>query len=304
MEDKFKRYLNIKKNNFVIFLFHGVVKKDLFKIRNYNKKHILQKNFISILQQLKKNGCILSLDEIYTSIKNKIPLPKNTYAITFDDGFENNYSIAAPILSDLNLSATFYFATDFVENNAMSWIDKLEYCLEVKKKGEVYIPWMQKKVGFDTNKSKINLLENIRTFVKNDLNFNIENFVTNFFSDCKIRVISQLDSSIDKKINWSQVRNLNKSSLFTIGGHSHNHLSFGSLDQAKSNFQLNKSFKLFKDKLNIDINHYSYPEGQKKDYNETLISKLKYKGIKLCPTAIPGVNNFKTDFFNLRRVMI
>ena len=304
MEDKFKRYLNIKKNNFVIFLFHGVVKKDLFKIRNYNKKHILQKNFISILQQLKKNGCILSLDEIYTSIKNKIPLPKNTYAITFDDGFENNYSIAAPILSDLNLSATFYFATDFVENNAMSWIDKLEYCLEVKKKGEVYIPWMQKKVGFDTNKSKINLLENIRTFVKNDLNFNIENFVTNFFSDCKIRVISQLDSSIDKKINWSQVRNLNKSSLFTIGGHSHNHLSFGSLDQVKSNFQLNKSFKLFKDKLNIDINHYSYPEGQKKDYNETLISKLKYKGIKLCPTAIPGVNNFKTDFFNLRRVMI
>jgi len=304
MEDKFKRYLNIKKNNFVIFLFHGVIKKDLFKIRNYNKKHILQKNFISILKQLKKNGCILSLDEIYTSIKNKISLPKNTYAITFDDGFENNYSIAAPILSDLNLSATFYFATDFVENNAMSWIDKLEYCLEVKKKGEVYIPWMQKKVAFDTNKSKINLLENIRTFVKNDLNFNIENFVTNFFSDCRIRVISQLDSSIDKKINWSQVRNLNKSSLFTIGGHSHNHLSFGSLDQVKSDFQLNKSFKLFKDKLNIDINHYSYPEGQKKDYNETLISKLKYKGIKLCPTAIPGVNNFKTDFFNLRRVMI
>ena len=46
----------------------------------------------------------------------------------------NNYSIAAPILNDLKIPATFYFSTDFVENNTMSWIDKIEYCFEKDKK--------------------------------------------------------------------------------------------------------------------------------------------------------------------------
>ena len=48
MEDKIKKYINIPKNNFVIFLFHGVINKNLFKVRNYNKKHILKKQFIKI----------------------------------------------------------------------------------------------------------------------------------------------------------------------------------------------------------------------------------------------------------------
>jgi hypothetical protein len=47
-------FFPIKKNNFLIFLFHGVIKKNLFSIRNYNNKHILEKKFIKILSFLKK----------------------------------------------------------------------------------------------------------------------------------------------------------------------------------------------------------------------------------------------------------
>jgi hypothetical protein len=168
MEYRIKKYVNIPKNNFVIFLFHGVIEKNLFEVRNYTRKHILKKEFLKILKLLKKKGNILSLDEIFYCIKNNINLPRNAYAITFDDGFENNYSLAAPILDDLNLPSTFYFSTDFIENNSMSWIDKIEYCVELKKKGEVYIPWLKRKISFDSKKSKIILLDNIRYFVKNN----------------------------------------------------------------------------------------------------------------------------------------
>jgi len=53
MEIKLKKYLNIPQNHFVIFLFHGVIEKNLYEIRNYNKKHILKKNFINIFINLK-----------------------------------------------------------------------------------------------------------------------------------------------------------------------------------------------------------------------------------------------------------
>ena len=73
------------------------------------------------------------MDEISDIIKHKKDLPKNSFAITFDDGFENNYKIAAPILKKYNLKSTFYFSTELVENNSMSWIDKVEYAFEKSK---------------------------------------------------------------------------------------------------------------------------------------------------------------------------
>jgi peptidoglycan/xylan/chitin deacetylase (PgdA/CDA1 family) len=304
MDDKIKKYLDIPKNNFVIFLFHGVIEKNLFEIRNYNKKHILKKEFFKILRLLKKKGNILSLDEIFYCIKNHINLPKNTYAITFDDGFENNYLLAAPILDELNAPSTFYFSTDFIENNTMSWIDKVEYCIELKKKGKVYIPWLKERIHFDTLKSKINLLNNIRYFVKNSFGFDIKSFVNLFFEECNIKIIHHSNTILDKKISWKQTNILNKHHLFNIGGHSHEHLSLGLLRKENSIYQIKKSFRLFKERINLDLEHYSYPEGRKIDYNKSIVSLLKSKGIKLCPTAIEGKNNFNTDLFNLKRILI
>jgi peptidoglycan/xylan/chitin deacetylase (PgdA/CDA1 family) len=116
MEYRIKKYFNMPKI-ILLFFFHGFIEKNLFEVRNYTRKNILKKEFLKILKLLMKKGNILSLDEILYSIKNNINLPRNAYAITFDDGFENKYSLAAPILDDLNLPSTFYFSTDFIEIN-------------------------------------------------------------------------------------------------------------------------------------------------------------------------------------------
>jgi hypothetical protein len=114
-------------------------------------------------------------------------------------------------LDDLNLPTTFYFSTDFVDNNAMSWIDKLEYCLETKKRGTVYIPWLKKKVMFATVSSKINLLKQIRFFVKNNLKFNIDNFVESFFDDCKMKKVSKIFKNLVFETVFEKVSKVSKS---------------------------------------------------------------------------------------------
>ncbi len=294
----------MKNNEFKILLFHGVIKKKENKIRNYNNKHILEKKFYKNLKELKKKHVFLSIDEICFYIKNRINLPKNSLSISFDDGFENNYSVAAPILDELKIPATFYFSTDFIENNSISWIDKLEYCLENKKKGEVSLPWSNKKFNFNNIKSKIKLLNLIRKNVKNNFKIDVNDFVSSFFYQMKEKEPVSLNSSIDKKINWKKVKNLNENNLFTIGGHSHNHISLGSLSTKRINFEITKSFSLFKNRIKVNLKHYSYPEGQKIDFNTKIINKLKRKGVICCPTAIKGTNNLNSDLFKLKREMI
>ena len=145
---------HLNKNFYKIFLFHGVIKKNKYIVRNYTNKHILEKNFINRIKFFKKNYNILSLEEIFFNIKNKIPLPPNTCAITFDDGFENNYSVAIPILEKFEIPTTFYLSTDFINNNSMSWIDKIEYAFEKTKKSTIILPWSLKTLDINSKKKK------------------------------------------------------------------------------------------------------------------------------------------------------
>ena len=94
-----KKYSNyLKKKSVTIFLFHGVIDKNPFKIRNYTKKHLLEEEFEEVLDDLSSKGTCISLDEVYSLSKKKLDFKDYSYSITFDDGFYNNFKIAAPIL--------------------------------------------------------------------------------------------------------------------------------------------------------------------------------------------------------------
>ena len=299
-----KKFLE-KKNYYSIFLFHGVVKHENFSIRNYTKKHITDKKFDSILEYLKKRGNPISLEELVYHKKNNINLPKKSFIITFDDGFENNYSIAAPILDNKRLPCTFYFSTDFIENQNISWIDQIEICLEHTKKREIINPLDNKNFIIDTNEKKIKFLNILRKKLKKDFNYDLNNVVKNICLSSKINPYEFKNKELDKKISWAKVKKLKSSNLFTIGGHSHKHISLASISKKEAINQINKSFYLFKKRINLKLTHYSYPEGQKIDYNKNLIKILKNKGIISCPTAIKGHNNlFNDDLFHLKRIMI
>ena len=296
---------HLNKNFYKIFLFHGVIKKNKHIVRNYTNKHILEKNFINKIKFFKKNYNILSLEEIFFNIKNKIPLPPNTCAITFDDGFENNYSVAIPILEKFEIPTTFYLSTDFINNNSMSWIDKIEYAFEKTKKSTIILPWSLKTLDINSKKKKILVLDEIRKVLKHqNKNSIIEKVINNIFLQLEVKKINSLNSEIDKKISWSKVKKLIRSKLFTIGGHSHRHISLTSIPLIEAKIEIDTSIKLFKKNIGINLEHYSYPEGQKKDFNVDIKKYLKKRGIKICPAAITGFNNIRSDLFNLKRIPI
>jgi len=169
--------------------------------------------------------------------------------ITFDDGFENNYSIAAPILDDLKMFSTFYFSTDFIENNSMSWIDQIEHLVEntTLKKIILSIP---KKIEFDisTKKKKIIFLDYLRYIVKKDLSFDVSKLILLLSEKLKVKNITSSNSPIDKKISWKNIKKMQSNNLFSIGGHSHEHFSLSSFKNDGFKYQINKSKSLFKKK--------------------------------------------------------
>jgi len=67
---------------------------------------------------------VISLGEMVEMIKSGTRVPHKTVAITFDDGYRNNYLIGYPILRHYNFPATLFVITDFVGlDGYVTWED-------------------------------------------------------------------------------------------------------------------------------------------------------------------------------------
>ena len=90
----------------------------------------------------------------------------------------------------------------------------------------------------------------------------------------------------------------------SFGGHSHTHPILSFLASDDLNYELNMSISLMWQMAGIDSTHYSYPEGLAHCYSDVVIHELKQRGVRCCPTAMPGKNSLEADPFKLFRIMV
>lgn len=75
------------------------------------------------LQFLKKNHYnVLSLEELADLIRHKKKIPPRTIALTFDDGYEDNYTNALPVLKKYNLPVTIFLIVEEIgSHERLNW---------------------------------------------------------------------------------------------------------------------------------------------------------------------------------------
>lgn len=287
-----------------IFLFHGVVERSDYAVRNYTRKHLPLAEFRDLIASLKAAGQPLSMDQVLHHSLTGAPFPKRSFAITFDDGFRNNLTVAAPVLTEMQVPATFYVSTDLVESKAMSWIDRIELCLEATPRGTVRLPWRADPWVFDSAEGRKDLLRDIRRVVKSDPSIDVPALISGIYRDCGLTEVFTSDDPLDQKLSWAEVGELAASPLFIVGGHSHTHPILSFLSPEKLAYELDTSLDLLARKAGVPADHYSYPEGLAHCYSPEVIAALKQRGVRCCPTAEDGVNPPGTDPFLLKRIMV
>ena len=75
------------------------------------------------LQYLKDNGfTTISLDALADHFTKDKPLPAKSVILTFDDGWENQYTYAFPLLKKYNATATFFIFTNSIDfHHFLTW---------------------------------------------------------------------------------------------------------------------------------------------------------------------------------------
>ena len=300
--EDYRRHLS--RDRLAIFLLHGVIENGSWLFRNYNRKHLDAEYFRAFLKSLLSVGRPITMDDVILHHEEDRPYPPNAFAVTFDDGFWNNLSVAAPILTELGVPATFYVTSGFVEQNGMSWIDRIEECLESALPDAVRLPWKQKEDRIAGREDGIRVLEEVRRKVKGDPTVDVDGLIAEIARQCGREPPVNSASPLDRKLTWPEVRELASMPGFILAGHSHRHGILSFLAQDELEREIETSLSLMRERAGLRTRHYSYPEGLAHCFDERVIGALKDRGIVCCPTAMPGNNAPGDDLFRLRRILV
>ena len=80
---------------------------------------------------LRRHFTPVHLDDWLRSAKAGDPPPGRSLAITFDDGWRDNYDHAFPVLKAARMPATIFVVTDMVGSNYRFWPNRLAYILKI-----------------------------------------------------------------------------------------------------------------------------------------------------------------------------
>jgi len=85
---------------------------------------VTPENFSKQMEYIKKNGYeVITLDELVKGIQSNKHFKKNKVVITFDDGYQDNFKYAYPILTEFHYPATIFLITDYMgkEKGFLGW---------------------------------------------------------------------------------------------------------------------------------------------------------------------------------------
>lgn len=246
----------------IILMYHGVVPENE---RLFNTRHALLKDFEHQISYLKKQCNILSLDDFFAK---KFDPNKRNVAITFDDGYQNNFSYAKPILEKHMVPATFFITGLNKTSERILWADLVDIASRLGNIAPFELnthTFQQSDQGALVNETGSNIHEFIKQQhpnfeTKQDLFRQLEPY-TSFLKDTTYDPYWKLMSD-------EEIVETSKSAYITIGSHGfyHNNLGNIALDLAKK--ELLDSKEYLENLTQKDVNTLGYPDGS---YSRALV---------------------------------
>jgi peptidoglycan/xylan/chitin deacetylase (PgdA/CDA1 family) len=90
---------------------------------------VTQADFEAQMRYLLRHYRVVPLEDIATRVSLGQPLDDSMCAVTFDDGWRDNYTHAFPVLRALNVPATIFLATHFIDGHPWFWEERAKYVL-------------------------------------------------------------------------------------------------------------------------------------------------------------------------------
>jgi peptidoglycan/xylan/chitin deacetylase (PgdA/CDA1 family) len=224
-------------------------------------------------------------------------VPRNAVAITFDDGYRDVLTHAAPILARYHLPATVFLATGFIGTGETPWYDRLANALKATSASRVSMPFSDEVLPLETTEDRLRALSRLQGHLKGLPEVDSRKALDDLLDSLGG---GKPDREKNAFLRWDEVHAL-RGLGFRIGAHTVSHpiLSRLSLDRARA--EVIESKRAIEARCGIAPRAFAYPNGGEADYTPEVVELVQSAGFDCAVTTRFGLNTARTSPWELRR---
>jgi peptidoglycan/xylan/chitin deacetylase (PgdA/CDA1 family) len=216
------------------------------------------KTFENQMKFLAQHRQVISIEQLIQQLEKGEPIRRGTVVITFDDGYRNNFTIAAPILAKYNLPATIYLATGYIDTQQNQWIDTLYTAFRSASKHRLNLSSWE-----DQRLKEWNLAEQKQ---REQAYSEIADYLIEADTAERLDLLNEIDQQLAPTaypprltLTWDEVRQLQQQyPNITLGVHTSNHLDL-STHSEKTAQEMELSIEHMATATGIRPKHLSFP---------------------------------------------
>ena len=247
------------------------------------------------MELLASHACPLGLSEAAVRLRDGT-LPPRAVAVTFDDGYADNAEIAAPILREVGVPATFFVSTGFLDGGRM-WNDTVIESVRIAKGPAIDLRVMglgaRESVGGWTERRDV--ARRALAAIKHRPQIERQRLAD--------AVAEQVDAALPDALMMTgdQVRGLAEAG-FEIGAHTVSHPILRVLDEPQARTEVEESRRFLEKLTGRRVGLFAYPNGRRgEDYGERDVEIVRDAGFQAAVSTNRGAAHAASDLFQLPR---
>jgi peptidoglycan/xylan/chitin deacetylase (PgdA/CDA1 family) len=293
-----------------VLTYHGVhdgsLPSDLYA---YNTKHVSATDFARQLAWLRRHYEIVSLAEVERIVREHRWRPR-VAAITFDDGYENNLTVAWPILRRAGLPATLFVTVDVIERQRPYEHDRIELALRCTDRRALTLSANGERRSYSLAdpSARAATVYAVKEWIGRLSGRDRAALFAELMEQCWRDEYLDQNRAAYQPLQWDQVRRLSDEG-FEIGSHTLTHPHLSRADDHQVQRELVGSRRRLEEMIGRPVTRLSYPYGSYDDrtvvaardagYSSACTSRTWYLGQAEDPYTIPRLSVVGGAPFNL-----
>jgi len=269
-------------------------------------------NFERQIRHLKKRYKIISLSALVEYVRSGRPVSEDYIAITFDDGYRDNYINAYPVLKKYGVPATIFLTTGYIGTHKLFWWDRVAGIVRAiagrnlrldlpedaypKEISDIIIKVSSERTS-DTGKA-INELCSLLKGISEDKKYLILDDLEKQTSH-----LSRDDKDRPYPLAWEEIRQMSECGV-EFGAHTITHPILSMINEERARYEISRSKTEIEERIGKEVLHFSYPNGKDEDFSDKIKEFVKEGGYVSACTTIDGINKASGEVFSLKRIAV
>ena len=243
-----------------------------------------QDGFDEQIKLLKRRMPILNCDEMEDMLLANKPMKRMYAAITFDDGYLDNYRNAFPVLQANSCSALFFLVTSFVGSAHVPWWDEIAYLVRNSRRDRLELS-TPAPLNLSPGEDREPAIRSVLLHFKREDNHSPAQFLEQLREQTGVTV----PAPGRRFLSWDEAREMQQGGQF-FGSHTVNHPVLSQLTGEEQARELRNSREEMEAQLGRPVRTLAYPVGTEQAFNVETERIARAAGYTVCFAYQGGVN--------------